>query len=251
MTNLLRSELYKLQRDPSFRTLCFTLIAVGLLLSAALYYMSPNHTIFSGIAGLDYGIQVNVLVLKIALAIVGGFFLSGEYGLGIMKITAASGYSRKQIYAAKLAAYSMGIIFLSLVVPVICTAAGSLLNGFGTLQDIHPVNYLFRTLALTVLYAAAFASIVAVFAISTTVSGVTIGVVLLVLLFFDTASQWLSGKWAFYKFLYEHSVFKLFLEIASHEPTAYQLMLLIGIPVATILLFLWAGMIIFGKMEIR
>jgi len=251
MINLLRSELYKLHKEPSFRMLGFTFITVAILLSAVINYMGSDHTAFSGIAGLGYGVQVNVLLLKISLAIVGGFFLSAEHGLGIMKITTASGYSRGQIYAAKLMAYSIGIMVLSLIVPVICVAAGSLLNGFGTLPEIHATLYFFRTIAFTILYAAAFASIVAVFAVTTTVSGITIGAVLLVLLFFDTVSQWLSGKWAFYKELYEHSVFKLFMDIAAYQQTAYELTLLILIPLATILLFACVGMMSFRKMEIK
>ncbi|WNS44081.1 ABC transporter permease [Paenibacillus sp. MMS20-IR301] len=251
MVNLLRSELYKLYKEPSFRMLIFTFIILAVLLSAVINYMGSSQKVFSGIAGLGYGIQVNVLVLKISLAVVGGFFLSGEHGLGIMKISAASGYSRRQIYTAKLAAYAAGIIILMLTIPVICTAAGSVLNGFGSLPDLHAALYFLRTLAFTILYSAAFASIVAVFAVTTTISGVTIGAVLLVLLFFDTISEWLSSKSAMYKTFYEHTVFKLFLEIGNFQLTAHELALLILIPIATILLFAWAGIMSFRKMEIK
>ncbi|AIQ60013.1 ABC transporter permease [Paenibacillus borealis] len=251
MANLLRSELYKLYKDPSFRILCFTFFFVAVILSGVINYMGSEQKVFSGITGLGYGVQVNVLVLKVSLAVVGGFFLSNEHGLGIMKISAASGYSRGQIYAAKLTAYSTGIIILSLIVPVICVAAGSMLNGFGSLPEIHAPLYLLRTLAFTILYAAAFASIVAVFAVTTTVSGITIGAVLLVLLFFDTISQWLSGKWAVYREFYEHTVFKLFMDITAYQPTTYELALFILIPIATILLFAWVGIMSFRNMEIK
>lgn len=251
MANLLRSELYKLYKEPSFRILCFTFITLAFLLSGVINYMGSDQKVFSGLSGLGHGVQVNVLVLKISLAIVGGFFLSSEHGLGIMKVWASSGYSRGQIYVARLTAYAIGIIILSLIVPVICVTAGSLLNGFGSLPEIHATLYLFRTLAFTILYAAAFASIIAVFAVTTTVSGITIGAVLLVLLFFDTFSLWLSAKWALYRVIYEHTIFKLFMEIATFQPTTYELTLLILVPAATIILFAWIGIMSFRSMDIK
>lgn len=251
MANLLRSELYKLYKEPSFRILCFTFIFVAVILSGVIHFMGSDQKVFSGISGLGQGVQVNMLLLKISLAVVGGFFLSGEHGLGIMKISVASGYSRRQIYTAKLTAYSIGIVILSLIVPVICVIAGSLLNGFGSLPEIPAALYLFRTLTFTILYAAAFASMVAVFAVTTTISGVTIGAVLLVMLFFDTLSEWLSGKWAVYREFYEHSVFKLVMDITLPQPTTYQLTLLISIPIATILVFAWVGIMSFRNMEIK
>lgn len=138
MANLLRSELYKLYKEPSFRILCFTFIFVAVILSGVIHFMGSGQKVFSGISGLGQGVQVNTIVLKVSLAVVGGFFLSGEHGLGIMKISVASGYSRRQIYTAKLTAYSIGIIILSLIVPVICVIAGSLLNGFEASRKFLP-----------------------------------------------------------------------------------------------------------------
>lgn len=251
MANLLRSELYKLYKDSTFRMMTLTLAIVAIMLSIIIHYWGSPQEVFSGMMGFNYGLQMNAFVLKIALALLGGFFLSHEYSLGVMKITAASGYSRRQIYAAKTIAYMTGMVGLSLLIPVLCTAMGTIFNGFGTLQEAHALGYFFRTTGLTMLYAAAFASIVAAFAIATAVSGVTIGAVLLFMLFFDNISQGLGMKWAVYQYLYDHSVFKLFMGIAALHPSLEDMALFILVPVATIALFLGLGMASFSRMEIR
>lgn len=253
MGNLLRSELYKLRKEPSFRLLGAVFVLLAIALSLLIHFLSPDKGGYTGLAGLDYALQMNVLVMKIALAVIGGFFISAEHGSGIMKLSAASGYSRLQVYAAKLTAYSLGIVALSLLLPAACTAAGWLLNGFGSLPagEGSGLAYLWRSAGLTALYAAAFAAIVAGFAVVTRLSGVTIGVALLGLLFFDSISLWLGSLWTFYQTVYEHSVFKLFLDIPEFRHTAGEWQWLVWAPVATLLVFAFVGMAAFRKMEVK
>lgn len=250
--NLLRSELYKLRKEPSFWSLGVVLLLLAAALSVLLNFFGGKVD-YTGLTGLNYALQMNVLLIKIALAIVGGFFISGEHGLGIMKLSASSGYSRLQIYMAKLAAFSLGSVLLALLLPAVCTTLGWLLNGFGTLPDGdgNGLAYLLRSFGLTALYAAAFAAIAAAYAIGTRVSGVTIGVVLLGLLFFDSFSTWLGSFWTFYQTFYEHSVFKLFLDIPGVRHTAGEWQWLVGIPIVTWLVFAAVGTAVFRKMEVK
>ncbi|MBB6672484.1 ABC transporter permease [Cohnella nanjingensis] len=253
MLNLLQSELYKLRKEPSFRVLSLTLLLVAIALPLAAYYSASNgqNSAVNGIQSFMNGVKGNTLFMKIALAILAGFFISREYGSGVMKITGSSGYSRERIYAAKLTAFTIGIVFLSLLCPLVCMAVGSLLNGFGHLQETETAVYFFRTLGLTILFAIAFAAIVTAFAFMTKEHGVTIGIAMLVFLFFDTCSQLIGRYIPIYKYLYEHSVFKLFLEVSAFRLTSGELALSIAMPAVTACAFGWIGMMAFRKMDIQ
>lgn len=251
MANLLRSELYKLWKDPTFRMMAIVYSAVAVLISLTCHFLVVNQEAYTALVGLGYGLQMNILLLKIALAVLGGFFVTGEHGTGIMKLNAASGYSRWRIYAARFGGYGAGIVALALLTPLITAGMGLLLNGFGHMEEAAGGWYFLRMIGLTVLYAAAFASIMAVFAMRTTVSGVMIGAALLGLLFIDGVSGWLGNQWELYRVVYEHSVFKQFMEMAVPQLSAGQAVQMTVIPAATILLCVPLGMWLFSRMEIK
>lgn len=251
MGNLLQSELYKMYKDPSLRLLFMTFLITAALLTAMLYLFSPEEQKLTGLTGLHYAMQMNIMITKISLAILGGFFLSREHGLGTMKLSAASGYGRGRIYAAKLAAYLAGGAFLSLLFPLMCTLGGTLLNGFGDLSEINGVVYALRSFGFTVLYGAAFGTLVAVFAIGTRMSGITVSAALLFLLFFDSASQWLASLWEFYGTIYEFSIFHYFMDIAVNKVPASGMAELVVVPIATIAVFGCLGAVVFRRMEIK
>lgn len=251
MANLLRSELYKLHKDPAVRLMGLTLIIVAVILSLLLHFFGSRQAAFTGIRALRQSMEMNMVLVKVVLAVLGGFFLTSEYGLGILKVTASSGYSRRQIYLSRLAAYMLGTVTLSLILPLVCTLTGTLLNGFGSLEETGAGEYFLRTMAMTALFTAAFASIVAVLAMRATISGITVGVVLLGMLFFDGVSQLLGSLWSWYKIFYDHTVFKLFLDLPAFQLSAEGLMLQITVSVVTIVLFWLAGAMLFNRMEIK
>ncbi|MHA7966692.1 ABC transporter permease [Paenibacillus sp. CAU 1782] len=251
MGNLLKSELYKMYKEPSLRLLFLTFLITASLLTVFLHVFSPEDRGVTGMTGLSNALQINIVLTKFSLAVLGGFFLSREHGLGTMKLSAASGHGRGRIYAAKLVAYLTGVVLLSLMFPLICTLGGTLLNGFGSFPDISGGVYALRSIGFTILYGAAFGTLVAVFAIGTRMSGITVGAVMLFLLFFDSVSQWLASQWALYKTLYEHSIFHYFMDIATNRVPASGMPELIIVPLLSIAVFGCLGVIVFRRMEIK
>lgn len=251
MGNLLQSELYKMYKDQALRLLLLTFLITAVLLTVILHVFSPEGRGVTGLTGLSNALQLNIVLTKFSLAVLGGFFLSREHGLGTMKLSAASGYGRVRIYAAKLVAYLAGVVLLSLLFPLVCMLGGTLLNGFGSFSEVSGGVYALRSLGFTILYGAAFGALVAVFAIGTRLSGITVGAVLLFLLFFDSVSQWLSSQLAVYKTVYEHSVFHYFMDITTNRVPVSDMAELIVVPLATILVFGCLGAVVFRRMEIK
>jgi ABC-2 type transport system permease protein len=253
MINLIRSELYKLRHDPLYQALLMVMIFAPIMLYVMFYFVGSNSgkPPMTGIQSFVVGVQANQILLKISLGILAGFFISKEYASGVMKVVCSTGYSRTRIYLAKLAAFMLGAVILSLLCPLISMAIGSVVNGFGSITEITAAVYIGRTLALTALFAAAFTALVAVLAICSTEAGVTVGAALLFFLFFDQISESLAGLIPAYRTVYHHSVFKLFLQMMEYRIAGDQVLLSVLAACLTAVVFALLGMFAFNKKEIK
>lgn len=251
MSNLLKSELFKLRKDRIFWTLVF-----GLAISGGLY---PILIFFDGSSFNAQAASVKEIYAYIALAgnnyiarlapcILAGFFISSEYSIGTMKSIAASGNSRLRIYLAKLLVFSLGAVIISLVFPIFMTITGSLLSGF---NEVPELSYIARTLGLTILYSLALASIMAVAAIIFTDNGKTIAFLFLFFILIDSILYALSQKFTLFEFIFNHSVFKLFLDITKFNVGSGELLNLLVVPIITYIIFALIGSIVFQKKEIK
>ncbi|WP_147534028.1 ABC transporter permease [Bacillus marasmi] len=251
MDNLIKAELFKLRKDRSLWTL-----VLGLTVAAIIY---PMLMLFGDGSVGSQDISVKDLFVNTALGgnnyivrlvpcILAGFFISSEFSIGTMKSIGASGNSRSRIYFSKLFAFSIGTIIISLVFPVVMMVISSLLSGFNEMPEI---DYLVRTLGFTIIYATAFASIMSLFAIVLTDSGKMIGFSILFFILFDSILYMLSQKLSFVEFLFNHSVFKLFLEIGQMNLENTVLLKMIVVPLTTILAFGYLGSMIFQRKEIK
>lgn len=251
MGNLLKAELYKLRKDRSLWTLMLGLIG------AAVFY--PMLIFFDDGALGSQAISVKELLVHTALGgnnyivrlvpcILAGFFISSEYSIGTMKSIGASGNSRNRIYLAKLIAFSVGTAIISVIFPMVMMMVGALLSGF---NDMPELGYVVRTVGFTIIYAVAFASIMSLFSIIFTDSGKTIGFSILFFILFDSILYALSQKFSFIEFIFNHSVFKLYLEIGQLEleNSVYPKMILV--PILTFITFGLLGSFIFQRKEIK
>ncbi|MGG4266604.1 ABC transporter permease [Peribacillus simplex] len=248
MGNLLKSELFKLKKDRSFRTLTLILAAVAVLF--------PLFSVFSEGSEL---VKVNELymniigknnyVLKLIPCLLAGYFISSEYSIGTMKSIASSGNSRVRIYFAKLMVFTLGAIIISVIFPIVMTGASAVYFQFNGMPDL---SYFVQTLSFIMLYAAAFASIMAVFSTLFTDSGKTIGLLLSIFLLFDAIMYMLSTKLTFLEPIYNYSIFQLLYGIvninALNRMEVFQLAL---IPILTYLTFGFLGIFVFQKKEIK
>lgn len=242
----MKAELFKLRRDRSFWTVIIILFlaAIGWTL---MEYLDHDPNLNSGLEVYLGSLVGNSYITKIAPCILAGFFISSEYSIGTMKSLTATGNSRMKIFWSKLFVFSFGSIIISLIFPIVSTGTGTLLYGFGEMPQGIDVSYFVQTLGLLILYAAAFSSIMALFANMLTDSGRSIGFLILFFLLFDTLFYLLVSRITIMEPVYNYSVFKLFLEISQPEIETRHIV----VPVLTYIGFGIIGSLVFRKKEIK
>lgn len=248
MGNLLKSELFKLRKDRSFKTLSLILIAVSILYPLLIVFDNESEVLKVSDFYIYNVISGNNYVLKLVPCILAGFFISSEYSIGTMKSITASGNSRMRIYLAKLIAFTVGTIVISLILPIVMTGASAIYFGFHHMPEL---SYFTQTIGLILLYAAGFASIMALFGIIFTDSGKTIGFSLIFFILFDSILYTLSTKISFLKPVFNYSVFKLLLDINNVNSGDIHWFTFIIVPIITFMVFALLGSIAFQKKEIK
>jgi len=247
MGNLLKSELFKLKKDRSFRKLTLALMIIATLfpLIASIYgieKLSVNDLFITIIGRNNY-------VLKIIPCLLAGYFISSEYSLGTMKSIASSGNSRIRIYISKLTVFSFGAIIFSLILPIAMTGTGAIYAQFNDMPDL---KYFVQIIIFTMLYAAAFASIMMLFATMFTDSGKTIGLLILIFLLFDGVMFILASKITLFEYIYNYSVFKLSYDIINiNALESIEVLKLALVPIVTYVIFGLLGVFAFQKKEIK
>lgn len=249
MDNLIKAEWFKLKKDRSLWTLIIILMAISL--------SYPLLIIFDDGIGeikvIDFYrntiLEGNNYVIRLVPCILAGFFISSEYSLGTMKSIVASGNSRVRIYFAKLIAYAIGAVLISLIFPIIFTGAVSISLQFNGMPEI---GYFAGTIGLTILYTIAFASMMALFATIFTESGKAISFMLIFFIIFDSILYLLSSVSPVFEWLFNYSVFKLFLDIGDIGIMhGAEMIKLVVTPIVTFVAFGILGSILFQKKEIK
>lgn len=248
MNNLVKSELFKLGKDRSFRTLTFMLIAVAALYPLLVVMDNPVDLVKMEEFYLYDVLGGNSYIMRLVPCILAGFFISSEYSIGTMKSIGASGNNRLRIYFAKLMAFSVGSIIISLILPIVMTGAGAVYFSFHEMPDF---GLFMRTIGLTVLYATSFASIMALFAFIFTDGGKTIGFLLILFLMFDSVLFLLSEKVPIFEPIFNYSVFKLATEISLLDLGNDELIKLIVVPIITFIIIGFIGSLLYQKKEIK
>ncbi|UVI33424.1 ABC transporter permease [Paenibacillus spongiae] len=249
MNNLVRSELFKLSKDRSFWSMFVILIAAAVSYPMLVYFVLNIESV--SIKELYTAVALegaNTYIVKFVPCILAGFFISSEYSIGTMKSIAASGNSRMRIYLAKLMGFAIGAVIISLTFPIVMPAVGTLFYG---INDMPGLDYIVQTIGLTILYALAFASIMALAAISFTDSGKTIGFLILFFSLFDSILYMLSQKFIVIETIYHYSVSRLLLDIGKFNLGNGELLKLWLVPIITFIVFGLIGSFVFQRKEIK
>lgn len=249
MDNLLKSEWYKLRKDRSFWVLILFLFAF-----AVLYPLTLQSG--QGVNGNDYYrgyiLSINNEIVRLLPAILAGFFIASEYSMGTMKSIASSGNSRIRIYFAKLTVFSIGSIIILLILPIFMMFASAIYNGF---NDMPEWTFYLQSIGLIALYAAAFASIMALFATLLTDSGKAIGFLLLFFGLIGGLLEYLSAKVVFLEPFITHSIFMSHGSIITIDQIGHwnsdDVFTFVVVPILTFLVFGFLGSFIFRKQEIK
>jgi len=249
MSNLIKSEWYKLKRERSLWALTLLLFLVSVFYPLLILFGGGTEVVkVSDIYELT-ALGGNDLVLRIAPCILAGFFISSEYSIGTMKSMAASGNSRIRIYFANLLVYTIGAVIIALIFPVVMTGAGAIFFNFNNMPGL---GYFVQTIGLTILYTAAFASIMAMFATIFTDTGTATGVMIIFFLIFDSILYTISDFITLFEQVANNYVGKLFLDIVNIDAySGGERLQLVLVPVVTIFMFGIIGSMLFQKKEIK
>ncbi|MBB6636886.1 ABC transporter permease [Cohnella thailandensis] len=255
MSNLFRSEWYKLTRNRSLWLLCIVLFAAAVVNALFVYYDNSNDggamSASSGIELWMSSLSANQYIIKIGLSILAGFFISSEYANGTIKRAVTSGFSRSKVIVAKLTAYMLGAMIVALIFPAVNVVLGSALLGFGSLPDASNAEYVVRTFGMTLLVAAAYASITGFFAILLNDSGKTVGFSIVFYFFIDGIIIMASKYIPALKTVYEYSVLQVVLDYANETLSSSKLWTGIIVSAATWAVFLLLGIAAFRRKEIK
>jgi ABC-2 type transport system permease protein len=255
MSNLIRSEWFKLTRNRSFWLILAVLFvsAVGYCVMNALDDPSDGGALdaLSGLDMLTAAMGGNMYIIKIGLCVLAGFFVSSEYSSGTMKRAVSSGYSRSRIIVAKMLVFIAGSLLVALVFPLICLGLGSLLFGVGSLPDVSAAEYIVRCLGLTVTLSAAFAAITALIAVIFNDSGKTIGIGIIFFFFIDGVFVIIGNHLPFVLKVYEYSVLNEINHYADTAMASRDVTLSVVIPLATLIVFVALGVYAFRRKEIK
>ncbi|MEH6936474.1 ABC transporter permease [Bacillus sp. JJ664] len=249
MGNLMKTEWYKLKKDRSFLTLSLILISFSVLYPLTMQSNEAVSKLSLNEFFLYQVLSINSDIVKLIPCIFAGFFITSEYSNGTMKSIVSSGNSRLRIYFAKLIMFSIGSIFIMLILPIFMTTSVNIFFDFNGATDWI---FILKAFGVVSLYAAAFASIMAIIATIFTDSGKTIGLLIMFFALVNSILDFISSKITSLKTIIDHTVFMLYPKIFKLDQLDHtEFTTLILIPILTYIVLGILGSFIFRKKEIK
>ncbi|MDA3129421.1 ABC transporter permease [Aliibacillus thermotolerans] len=255
MTNLIKAEMFKLQRNRTF----WALIATVAGLSTFLHYLviidwwQMHGTVFdrAGLSELDALSTFTVpLFFNLIVSTLAGFFISIEFSnSGVIRNQIISGHKRSHIFIAKLLVFSLGSIIVTVLIPVITAIIIAILFGQGDGLSLTHAMYLGRAYGLFTLQFLAFASIIMLLAIITGDQGKTI--ILSILFTIAMFAVEKLSKPFFLEMVYENTIFYQFTEVFQLTMTNGEIMKSIIIGVLSCMMISLCGILVFNRKEIK
>lgn len=253
MINLIKAEMFKLQRNRTF----WALIATVAVLSTILHYLviidwwQMHGTVFdrAGLSELDALSTFTVpLFFNLIVSTLAGFFISIEFSSsGVIRNQIMSGYKRSHIFIAKFLVFSLGAIVVTILIPLI--AAFIILFAQGDGLKLSHALYLGRAYSLFTLQFLAFAAIIMLLAIMTSDQGKTIILSILFTIVLFAVDK--LSKPPLLETVYENSIFYQFSEVFKLTMTNGEMMKSILIGVFSCMVFSFCGIIVFNRKEIK
>lgn len=255
MTNLMKAELYKLQRNTTFWVLITTITGLSAMLHFLIiidwWQLSGTEFDKSGLSELNaLSVFILPLLFNLIVSPLAGFYISTEFSQGsVIKNQIISGNKRTQIYMAKYVTFSLGSFIVTILIPLIIAITMVILCGYGDILNFSNLMYLGRAFSLFTLQFLCFTAIVLMISIATEDSGKTILFTLLLSIVMFIIEKF--GTFPFIKILYEYTFFYQFREVFKATMTNGEILnaILVGV-VSLIIIILW-GNFIFKRKEIK
>jgi len=255
MRNLIKAELFKLQRNKTFWVLCLTITG----LSALLHYLiiigwwQTSESAFDkvGLSELNALSTFTLpLLFNLIVSSLAGFFISIEFSQsGVIKNQVISGSKRSHILMAKFLVFSLGAIIVTIVIPLVTGIIEVILLGHGDILSSPNMLYLGRVLGLFILQFLGYTAFIMLLAIITEDSGKTIIFSVLFTIMMYAAEK--LPKSPFINMLYENSIFHQFSSVFKYKITNDEIMQSILIALVTLFIITICGVFVFKRKEIK
>lgn len=255
VSNLIKAELFKLQRNKTFWVIIATIIGLSALLHYLIitdWWMMEN-TVFNK-AGLNelnaLSVFTTLLYFNLIVSPLAGFFISVELSQsGVIKNQVISGNKRGHIFIAKFLVFSIAATIVTIVIPVLIGFLIAIVFGHGDTLNADNFLYLGRAYGLFTLQFLGYTAIITVLAIITEDSGKTIifSILFTIVVF---AVEKLS-KPLFVEIVYENSFFYQLSKAFEHTMTNGEIFKSIFIGVSSIMVIILCGIFMFNRKEIK
>ncbi|GAB3042897.1 ABC transporter permease [Virgibacillus ainsalahensis] len=255
MSNQIKAEWFKLQRNKTFWVLL--LISTGL--SALLHYLviidwwQMSGTAFDS-AGLSELNAVSTftipLFFNLIVSTLAGFFISNEFSQsGVIKNQIISGSKRSHIFISKYLVFTIGSIIVTILIPLMTAIIEVILLGHGDILTVSSMLYLGRAFGLFTLQFLGYTVIILLIAIITEDSGKTIILSILFTIVMYAVEKLPTSP--FISILYEHSIFQQFSEVFQFTMTNGGILKSILIALVTFIILILCGIFVFNKKEMK
>lgn len=167
MSNLLRSDLYRLFKSKSFY-ICMAVEACLFILGMVIIYLmnqtEPAIVTLEAQNGIDYGLTaLTTSDITLLLGIIIGIFVTAEFSHGTMKNVVSKGFSKVNIYLSKLVTMVIATFIFMLFILIVGVIGATILTG--NLGELSGENVLkiFQIIGIEMLLYTALASLYLMF----------------------------------------------------------------------------------------
>lgn len=255
MTNLIKAEIYKLQRNKTFWVLAFTITAFSALLHCLIlvewWQLTGTEFNNAGLGEMNAFVGFTIpLFFNLIVSTLAGFYISTEFSQsGVIKNQIFSGNKRSTIILAKFLVFSLGSWVITIVIPLLTAMMGVYLFGHGDVFTSSSLLYLGRALGLFTLQFLSFTAIALWIAFVTEDSGKTILYTLLLSIVMFAIEKLISVP--FIQTIYENTFFYQFSEVLKYSITTGEIVKAIVIGVLSLVIILSVSVYMFNKKEIK
>jgi ABC-2 type transport system permease protein len=232
MINLIKAELFKLKRNHTF------LVLIGVI---AAFYGLGNYLVIIDWWNMSTGFndiglkEFNALemmklpmIFNLGISTLAGFFINCEYTNGTIKNQVLSGNKRSNIYLSKLIVFSLGVVVISVILPVVTAILEIILLGHSEIYTPSAVTYLIRSFSLYTIIIIAYSAIIMFIASLTRESGKTIIITIVMTIILFVVEEMLVIKYEIVRVIYENSIFYQIYQAFNPVITANEITKLVG-----------------------
>nr|WP_255639721.1 ABC transporter permease [Aquibacillus saliphilus] len=255
MSNLIRAELYKLQRNKTFWVLIGTITGLSALLHFLIliewWQLSGTSFDSAGLSELNALSTFTLpLFFNLIVSTLAGFYISNEFSHhNVIKNQMISGNKRSHIFLAKFIVFTLGSLIVTILIPLVIAIILVMLFGHGDVLNFTNLLYLGRAFSLFTAQFLCFTAIVLLIAIVTEDSGKTIIFTLLLSIVMFVIEKFLT--YPFIKMLYENTIFHQFSEVFKFQMTNGEIIKSILIASVSLIIIMLCGVLLFNRKEIK